>query len=202
MLAKYFLSFFGSRSTFLFLPYRQSILTKLIQKHLLFYTPNSPYPGIVIPRGPSSVVAFLLDNVIKNKLSLNFPYIPRYVPDLDINATWVFTLSSSSLYDYLDKYGGLGVQVSFSRPNYIYNVEYFNDIGAYSQPEHSDTGRLITRYWFPDDGDLELNFSTGEIDDAFTFWIIYISPISSNIGGRYIIKNTGSTCGIIQFSAV
>ncbi len=196
--ARFVLSYFGSRNTFLFIPYRQAILTRLIHTYFLRYETGSVLPTIYLPRATEPALELLLDEVVKNKLSLDFSDIPRRIEiSLDVPEVTI-TLSSASLENYLSKYGGIGVRVEISPPYYLYNMGYNPEIGKYPGVDGNPGGRGDSHIWQPGEGDLELAFRNPEADDAFSFWIIYISPISSEVGGRFISKRTGATCGMIQ----
>ena len=199
--AKCVLSMFGSRSRFLFLPYRQSILTRYLFDLRLKNYQSSGFPDIGFYRGNVSNWVFLIDNLMKNKLSANFPSVSRFFGFLDLGSDLVVTIPSSELEDYCIKYNVKSVQVSHTRPLFIYNASYSETEEKYISPDFNYPSRLVEYFWSVGDGDLELRFNTGDTDDAFTFWILYISPVAYTIGGRGVTQSTGATCGIIQFTA-
>lgn len=196
--ARFILSYFGSRNTFLFIPYRQAILTRLIHTYFLQDESGNSYPAIYIPRGSEPALELLFDEVVKNKLSLDFFDIPRRI-EISIDSPDVtITLSSTTLENYLSKYGGVGVRVEISVPHYLYNMSYNMETGKYPGPSGNPGGRGDSYIWRPGEGDLELSLRNPEADDSYSFWVVYISPLSSEVGGRFISKRTGATCGMIQ----
>lgn len=198
LFAKFLLSYFGSRNTFLFVPYRQAILTRIIHAYFLRYEPDGQFPTIYLPRNTEPYLELLFDEVVKNKLSVDFSDIPRKI-EINIDSSDVtVTLSSTTLENYLSKYGGIGVRVEISIPYYLYNMGYDINSGKYSGTSGNPGGRGDSYIWRPGEGDLELSFRNPGADDAYSFWVIYISPLSSEVGGRFIAKKTGATCGMIQ----
>lgn len=196
--AGFLLSYFGSRNTFLFVPYRQAILTRLIHNHFLQYESGSLCPTIYLPLGREPALELFFDEVVKNKLSLDFSDIPRRI-EINISSPSInITLSNTTLDNYLSKYGGVGVRVEISPPYFLYNMSYNTQTGKYFDPSGNPGGRGVSYIWKPGDGDLEISLLNPDTDDAYSFWVIYISPISSEVGGRFISKRTGATCGIIQ----
>ena len=199
--AKSFLSVFGSRNKFLFLPYRQAILTKYLFDNRLYSGVTSGFPGIGFNRSSPEFWVSLIDNLMKNKLSKNFPSIPRVILGLDVNSTITVSIPSSELEDFCARYNVKSLLLSHTPPLYFYLLDYLTDLQKYSTPDYNTPSRLVNYIWSVGDGDLDIVLSSDDIDDTFTYWILYISPIIYQIGGRNVTKNTGASSGIIYFSA-
>lgn len=200
MYAKALLSFFGSRTTFMFRPSRHAMLTKLVLEYMTSPDPIIGTSSIEASNIPVGSLPGLLDRVMKNPLSVDFSCIPRTFFGVSLGQTTTFTLPSDVLSDYIIKYNAEGVQVIISKAHYIYSINYDAETGKYTPPDMNPGGRGNTYVWSPGEGDLELVFSNGDVDDTTLFWIIYILPVVDTIGSRVVTRQTGATCGIIQFA--
>lgn len=199
--AKYFLSIFGNRSKFLFLPYRQAVLTRYFFDYKSFRDSTSGYPRIGFLTEAGDPWVFLIDNLMKNKLSNIFPSLNRCYGDLSLESTVTITIPSSELEEYCSRYNVESLVISHSSPLYFYPIIYNPQEQRYTTPDYNEFSRPVNYNWNTGDGDLELTLSTGTVDDTFTFWIMYISPVLYKIGGRNVTGTTGAACGIIEFFA-
>lgn len=193
------LSFFGSRNSFLFRPSRHAILTKLIFEYCTRKDALAGFVNISLLIPFTGTFPYLLDGIIKNPLSVDFSIIPRAIYGLSLGDSYSLTLPADVLTNYLVKYNVESVQVLLSPAHYIYDAGYNAETKKYNYPDMNPGGRGSSYIWSPGEGDLELELRTGDIDDAFLFWIIYILPVVETRGTRAITKQTGATCGLIQF---
>ena len=201
--AKTLLSFFGNRNTYLFTPYRQAKLTEIVRKNFLTNDEAEGYPIINISGSFTSVFSVLLNSIFKNPLRNNFPSISSYVGDVVLDSTYEFVFEKEELSNFCKKYKCNKVQVTISRPHYIYGSSYESLTGAYFLPDANPGGRSSFTYWenTSDSENLVISAPTGSTDDAATFWIVYVSPVLREYQRRPIIGETGSSVGIVQFVA-
>lgn len=193
------LSFFGSRSSFLFKPYRQSLLTRAIKNHLLKYQIDSIYPGIGDRIKSSNSLSIIIDGIVKNKIISDFPELPRRLVDLPIGSTQEFSFSYDSLSRFCFKNKCIGVQITITSPCAIYTSFYNEESESYDPVDVRCGGRGSYNNWYlqDEDGGFDISVNVGDIDDAITFWIIYAIPILSKFQDRPILGETGAACGII-----
>lgn len=203
IVAKSLLSFFGSRNTFLFKPYRQALLTSQIRKYFLSDNMVDNYPDILVKHKSTIFLPQVINSIVKNPISNSFPELDKVVGQLSLDDTYVFTFSYESLVRFCQKYNCIGVQLSITRPHYIYQTQYNPELGSYEAAENNAGGRNSLFNWYLSDEpeDIEMSVLTGTVDDALTFWIVYAKPILSIYSGRPILGETGASCGMITFLA-
>lgn len=199
--AKCFLSVIGNRRTFLFLPYRQAILTRYLFDYKSRNVSGVGYPEIGFSLASDRPWVYLIDNLMKNKLSSIFPSLNRVYDNLVIESTLSITIPGDELEAYCLRYNVKSLVLSHSSPLYFYPIGFNINDQRYTTPDYNNFSRPVVYNWSTGDGDLEIELSTGTVDDTFTFWIIYVSPVLYQVGGRNVTGSTGATCGIIQFFA-
>lgn len=197
------LSFFGSRNTFLFKPYRQALLTRYVSKFFISREFVNGFPMILTVTNGFSLLPQVINNIVKNSIFDSFPEIDKSFRDLVLNDTKDFTFSYDSLLRFCKKYNCIGVQISVTRPHYIYQSQFDTDLNSYTMPDNNSGGRVSYVNWYLDQepDDLVVSTSTGNIDDALTFWVIYAMPILSNFSGRPSLGESGASCGVVTFYA-
>lgn len=203
LLASCFLEFFGSRNTYLFKPYRHALLTKLVQTYLLDHNDKSRYPLIMHSSSGYNFFPTIIDGIVKNKIRDSFPELPNKLDSLNRDDAHTFVFSYQSLLKFCAKYKCKGIQISISKPFYIYSPFFDNSLGKYVETDYNPGGRVTYSNIFIDEinDDVEFSISTGDIDDALTFWVIYATPILFTIGDRPITGQTGASVGVITFRA-
>lgn len=201
--AKTILSFFGNRSTYLFLPYRQAKLTKIIKNFFTGSNELNGFPEIMISGVSRDSFSSVIDSIFKNPLRDNFNSIPLIVDNVVLESTHEFDFTKEELSAFCKKYKCKKIQISISRPHYIYSSVYQESTDRYDIPENNAGGRGVFTYWedTPEAESLTLSVPTGDVDDTFTFWIIYVSPVLREYQGRPVIGETGSSVGIVVFNA-
>lgn len=201
MFAGALLGLFGSRNTYLFKPYRQSLLTRAAKNSLLSNEFALAYPEIGTRESILHYLPIVVDNIVKNKLSDFFPGIPRKLFSLTLESTHEFVFSYNDLVRFCSINKCIGVSISISSPCYLYGINYDENTGKYSQPDAGASGRGPYYNWYLQDEeeDLTISASTGEIDDAGVFWIVYATPILRQYQNRPVFGETGACCGIVTF---
>lgn len=198
------LEFFGSRNTFLFKPYRQALLTKWMQSYMINVNDTSTYPSILgIDLGVKHLPN-VIGNIVKNKIRDSFPELPYKIPDIPLGSQAEFVITYQSLINFCTKYKCEGVQISFSNPKYFYGADYSLSAGRYVAGDSNPGGRVSYQNFLKEDPEEDMSFrlSSGDIDDAVTFWIVYALPIKRWVNNRPVFSETGASCGIITFKAI
>lgn len=203
MMASTLLGFFGSRNTYLFKPYRQALLTRAVKRYLVNFDDGFEYPVILTRDNGFNNLPEIIKGVVKNSIFDSFIELNRNYSELLIDDTKDFTFNYDSLVSFCKKYKCIGVQLSISRPHHLYSISYQPDTGKYDEPENNSGGRGTYFNWYLDEetSDAVLSISTGSVDDACTFWIVYAIPILSKYQNRPVFGETGASCGLITFSA-
>ena len=204
MCAGVLLEFFSSRATYLFKPYRHALLTKIVKKDLFTQSAGVPYPAFLPTAKMTSSFPYVIDNIVKNKLRDDFPVIAYHYPNLRVQDFHEFEIPLEQLYAFCEKNKCIGVQFSISGPKYIYSTSPAAGSDKYIYPDANPGGRSSFVNWLKDTAettDLIISGDTGEIDDAYTFWIIYASPILRMQGTRPITGKVGAACGVVGFHA-
>lgn len=201
MMAGVLLSFFGSRNTYLFKPYRQALLTRAIQKYTLSEGQLVGYPYIMERDLGYRYLPDIVNSVVKNSIFDSFPELEKHITAVGLDEDVTFRFSYYSFVSFCKKNKCIGVQLSVTRAHYIYASSYNSIIGKYEVPENNAGGRVSYLNWFLDQntGDSELNSFTADIDDATTFFIFYASPIIAMRNGRPVTGETGACCGLATF---
>lgn len=203
LVASVLLSFFGSRNTYLFKPYRHALLTREVQKFFLSEYNSLGYPEILDRISGFRNLPSIIDGIVKNSIFNSFVELERNVDNLGLEVDYSFIFSYESLENYCKKNKCIGVQLSVTRAHYIYRVGYNSDFEGYSTPENNAGGRISFFNWYlgEDTEDVTIFADTGTIDDAVTFWIVYASPIVRKNGDRPVTGQTGAACGVVTFLA-
>ena len=198
------LEFFGSRNTFLFKPYRQALLTKFIQSHTINVNETATYPSIFGRELGFKYLPNIFDNIVKNKIRDSFPELPYKISEIPLGSQAEFVITYQSLIDFCTKYKCEGVQISFSGPKYFYGVSYSLNAGRYVAGDSNPGGRVSYQDFLKEDPaeDMSFRLSSGDIDDAVTFWIVYARPIKRWVNNRPIFSETGASCGLITYIAI
>lgn len=193
------LSCFGQRSVFLFKPYRQALLTKAI---------FSAYKSISYPEKTSNIffsgvnVRFLIsavDSIVKNKISANFPSIVQFKGALPEDGEDFIYITKEDLENYCKINNCTSVQLSLLGPIHIYNSSKDENSKKYEYPEVARPTRTNIDIWNTGGDDVEFSFDTGSDDGASTFLIFTARPVLSLLGGRPVLGNKGSVCGIVGY---
>lgn len=203
LLASCILDFFGSRNTYLFKPYRHSLLTKLVLSYFFNKNDASKYPLIMTESSGTLYLPGIIDGIVKNKIRDSFPELPNTVYGLNLDDEYTFVFSSRSLLNFCAKYKCEGVQISISNPHYIYALSFDSLTGKYVEADYNPGGRGMYANFLKNEinEDIEFTVSTGDTDDAVTFWVVYATPILFMRSGRPITGETGASCGLITFRA-
>lgn len=204
MCAGVILEHFSSRASFLFKPYRQALLTKLVMKDLSASGPTSIFPVLLDIQKMIYSFPSVLDNIVKNKLRDDFPSFPDRLEDVTLNSSRQFEVPYDDLVAFCEKNKCIGIQFSVSPSYNIDSVRISSDQSEYPRPIVNPGGRPSTVNWLKDSAstdDLSLSANTGEGDFGYLFWIIYASPILATKGGRPITGKTGASCGVVSFSS-
>lgn len=204
MCAGALLEFFSSRATYLFKPYRQALLTKLVMKDLSTQSATSAFPAFLPNSQMVRNFPSVIDNIVKNKLRDYFPTIGYFLPSLRLQDEHEFEIPIVDLLSFCDKNKCIGVQFTVSPAFYTYSTSPSAGSDEYLYPDVNPGGRGRTTEWLKDTdstNDLILSASTGEIDDGFTFWIIYANPILRKQGTRTVTGKAGASCCVVGFSA-
>jgi hypothetical protein len=203
MMSGLLLSFFGSRNTYLFKPYRHALLTRAVKKYLLIDHLSEEYPMIFEREKCYRVLPQIISGIVKNSIFTSFPELDNHYDGLELSDAKDFTFNYDSLVAFCNKYKCIGVQLSVSRAHYIYSASYQISSNGYVEPENNAGGRgsYINWYLDYDTDNVVLSTTTGDIDDAATFWIVYAIPILSKYQDRPILGETGASCGIVTFLA-
>ena len=198
IVAKTLLDFFGNRNTFLFKPYRHALLTRGVQKYFIPDDSVEGYPTIFSSLLCYNYLSQVIDSIVKNSIFDWFNELDRqsYASGFDEEKT--FRFSYESLVRYCENNKCIGVQLSLTRAYHMYGVSYDPTIEGYPVPENNIGGRVTYYNWYlnVEESDLELTTTTGTIDDAGLFWIIYASPILREQQGRPVTGQTGACCGV------
>lgn len=203
MMAGVLLSFFGSRNSYMFKPYRHALLTRAIQKYMLSEGLIGGYPYIMERDSGCRYLPDIVNSIVKNSIFNSFVELSKNFLDLSLSDVQSFTFNYDSLVRFCNKYKCIGVQLSVSPAKYMYSSFYSSEIKAYQVPENNAGGRVSYVDWYlnEDDGDVTLSSNTGGIDDALTFWIVYATPIVRKNQGRPVTGETGASCGVVTFLA-
>lgn len=198
------LEFFSSRATYLFKPYRHAILTKFVKKYLSAVVLNNNFPTYLTRTLMYSSFSNIIDNIVKNKLRDYFPSIAYQYNALDLSIEHEIEIPFNELVAFCEKNKCIGIQFSTSPSFYIYESNYGSGTDGYEYPRSNPGGRARTINWLKDSGStdsISLLASTGDTDDAYTFWIIYATPILRMEGTRPITGKVGASCGVVPFTA-
>lgn len=203
LVASSLLEFFGSRNTYMFKPYRQALLTKLVQTYLVNKEDTSSYPTILNADQGFKHLPHIIDSIVKNKIRDSFPELPVSLDNLSLGGTEELFFSGQSLINFCTKYKCQGVQVTITPVKYIYAANFNTTEDRYISGESNPGGR-VSFLTFTNDGTIEdTTFRLGidNIEAATTFWIVYATPIIRFVNGRPISGETGASMGVITFRA-
>lgn len=195
------LSSLGNRNTYLFKPNRQALLTKIIKENACSIVSGSSFMSIGFVSTNYIYSGWLLRSLFKNDFYNFFPTMPRYASDLSLGDSYEIEFPEEYLVRYCEYCGVDAVQISVSSPWSLYTCGYSQDRSKFKAPEISNAGRGSLSTWNKGDISLVVGASTGDIDDAFTYWVIYITPVSSFVGDRPIIKRSETLVYFLPFKA-
>lgn len=202
--ARVIFDFFGNRNLYLFLPSRQARLTKLLLKNSLDYYDVELYPTIKLEYPNSSLFPYLIDNVVKNKLSIYFPSLRRFLEAVQIDSDVSLSFDAVELRNFCLSNNCESAQISISDPKYLQFSVYDEERRKYSIPCNNVGGRTTSRIYSINDNVSEvlINVRSGSQDIGALFWVVTITPILRLISGRPVLKHTGATCGLISFTVI
>lgn len=205
MCASVLLEFFSSRATYLFKPYRHAILTRIVLDDLSSSVASSVFPSLLQESKMRANYSYAIDRIVKNKLRDYFPTIAYHYANLRVQDSHEIVIPAEDLEAFCEKNRCIGVQISVSSPHYIFNTNIGSGDEKYTNPDANPGGRVSYLNWYTSNeemDDLTITADTGDVDEAYTFWIVYATPILSKLGNRPITGKTGASCGVVSFRAL
>lgn len=201
MMAGVLLSFFGNRNTYLFKPHRHALVTRAIHEYLVARNSSDEYPVIMERFAGYLNLPDIVNSIVRNSIFDSFIELQKHTTGVVLDGDVTFTFNYDSLVSFCKKNKCIGVQLSITRCHYIYPAAYDITSGKYGVPENNAGGRGSNINWYlnEDTGDVEIGTSTGEVDDATTFIILYATPIIATRMGRPVFGQTGASCGLTTF---
>lgn len=192
----------GSRVGFLHLGDRQAILTKKIYEIQKTYYPDRYGEIVVFDSYGGIYLSQCYESIVKNKMSNFFPSVPFAFYETAIGSTLVVTIPSAELENYCRFNKCSGVQFTTVAECYLYGSSKSSSTQKFAYPENGSSRTRSIYSWLIGDGDLDLTPTISNLDDASNFVIITAMPIVKQVGGRNVVKITGSTARLIGVQVI
>lgn len=187
----------GLRATFLTKANRQAILTREIYRMSIGASLDDNRTLIPFNLQTGFVFPILFEKVVKNKAGNFFSNIPYFVADIPFDSPVTITLAGYELENYCKFYKSIGVRISIVSECYIYAMSKIKTTQKFEPSEHGRKTRSDYILWELGSPSLTISFSSGSLDDCFSYAFFCIEPLVSINERRGIAKETGAIVRMI-----
>lgn len=200
IVAKIIIDMTSPRASFLHKYDRQAILTKGVFNASKQMGDATAKDSLRLNSGYSNILPNEYAKIAKNDLRSFFSNIPVSLPSIPVGAEYTISLSQNDLQSYCRQFNSIGILFTLIDNCYIYGLQRNSETNKFEYPSYGSPSRSPQRTYLLEDGDIDLNFTMKEPDDAMSFCILIAEPIKRMIGNRAVTMRTGSGCCMIGYN--